>query len=314
MILDLFAGPGGWDEGLRLLGRTDVLGVEIDKAACATAIAAGHQRMVRDLYGLSTGRFSDVEGIIASPPCQGFSAAGNRDGLNDIDIVCNLIAAMAVGRDERRDAVLHVEDTKSLLLVEPIRFAYLLEPAWMVLEEVPAVRPVWEMTAAGLRAMGYRVWTGGVDSERYGVPQTRRREVLIAHRHRDVAEPEATHSRFYPTDPERRDPGVPRWVSMREALDWREPGWWFLRSNNQPNSARRPINHPAPTIAGANSTGDRVWINDCSATMPVTVRDAAVLQSFPADYPWRGRQAQKYKQIGNAVPPLMASAVLRQVL
>ena len=48
--------------------------------------------------------------------------------------------------------------------------------------------------------------------------------------------------------------------------------------------------------------------------MPVTVKDAAVLQSFPADYPWRGRQAQKYKQIGNAVPPLMAAAVLRQVL
>lgn len=45
MIVDLFAGPGGWDEGLRLLGVQDVVvGLELDSAACATAEAAGHLR------------------------------------------------------------------------------------------------------------------------------------------------------------------------------------------------------------------------------------------------------------------------------
>lgn len=52
MILDLFAGPGGWDEGLRDLGRTDVVGLDLDDAACRAAMAAGHLRIRADVTGL----------------------------------------------------------------------------------------------------------------------------------------------------------------------------------------------------------------------------------------------------------------------
>ena len=47
-ILDLFAGPGGWDEGAAMIGLTDTVGVELDKWACATAEAAGHARIQSD--------------------------------------------------------------------------------------------------------------------------------------------------------------------------------------------------------------------------------------------------------------------------
>ncbi len=52
LIVDLFAGPGGWDEGLAALGRRDVVGVEWDEAACLTAEAAGHRRVRADVAAL----------------------------------------------------------------------------------------------------------------------------------------------------------------------------------------------------------------------------------------------------------------------
>jgi hypothetical protein len=80
LIVDLFAGPGGWSCGLRALGLHDI-GVEWDAAACATRIAEGHLTIQGDVSKTPTAPFKGRTWmLLASPPCQSYSVAGNRKG------------------------------------------------------------------------------------------------------------------------------------------------------------------------------------------------------------------------------------------
>ena len=78
-IVDLFADAGGWDEGLRLLGY-EAVGIELDRWACATARAAGHERVEADIAAIDPMEFAPVWGLIGSPPCQAYSTAGKGLG------------------------------------------------------------------------------------------------------------------------------------------------------------------------------------------------------------------------------------------
>lgn len=67
MIVNLYAGPGGWCRALVELGRESI-GIEWDAAACATRAAVGYPTIRADIGTYPTGPFHDVEGLIASPP------------------------------------------------------------------------------------------------------------------------------------------------------------------------------------------------------------------------------------------------------
>ncbi|WP_407549071.1 DNA cytosine methyltransferase [Streptomyces sp. Pv4-95] len=392
MILDLFAGPGGWSRALSVLGIRDV-GLEWDAWACKTRAAAGQLTIRTDAALYPTWPFvGRTRGLIASPPCQAWSMAGKRLGLIDQPLVHQAVSDLAAGRDTREALLGACRDVRSLLAAEPMRYLHDLnsvgEPEWVAMEEVPDVLPLWKQYAVILRRWGFSVWTGILNAADYGVPQTRRRAILLASRIRMAQPPAPTHAQV--AEPESLfGPGRARWVSMAQALGWGatdrpvptvcagggpgggpepfpsgsrktlvnardrgtwtpRPGgvallddrenraasapqltanahrWsWSLRSNNQANATVRSIQEPAGTLFFGHRSNECTWVAEPAATPPenaeppavpepirITAREAGLLQTFPANYPWAGNKGQQFSQIGNAVPPLLAGHLL----
>ncbi|MEU6666257.1 DNA cytosine methyltransferase [Streptomyces sp. NPDC046727] len=212
----------------------------------------------------------------------------------------------------------------------------------VILEQVPAVMPVWKEYAKVLASLGYRTKRQFMHTEEFGVPQTRRRAVLMARLGgtgplHDVP---GTHERYRPgglsagssqaphadTLPlgERKDPCV----SMKKALelarsiktDLPERPAFTVISNygtgGDPEArGRRDHDAPSATITGKVSRNRLVHKGtdeDLAEFDRFTHAEAGVLQTFPVEYPWRGNDIPQ--QIGNAVPPRLALHVLRHVL
>ncbi|WP_069466038.1 DNA cytosine methyltransferase [Actinacidiphila rubida] len=223
MVLDLFAGPGGWSYAASVLGVRDI-GLEWDPWACQTRAAAGLLTIRTDVAMYPVRPFAGKTwGLIASPPCQAWSMAGKRLGLLDKPLVHQAVADFAAGRDTRAHLLTACRDERSLLAAEPMRYLHALhqagQPEWVLMEEVPDVLPLWRQYAAILRSWGFSAWTGILNAADYGVPQTRRRAILIASRVRTAVPPEPTHAAV-PEPESLFGPGRRRWVSMAQALGW----------------------------------------------------------------------------------------------
>jgi DNA (cytosine-5)-methyltransferase 1 len=288
VIVDLFRGPGGWSEGLKQLGMTD-WGVEICGWAHATAQMAGHVGARADVVHYDPACHEDVDGVIASPVCTTFSRAGKQAGLADQAYVHRAIADLAAGRDTRTILRSQCKDPKSLLTAEPARFLRAWRPDWVAMEQVPDVLPIWQQYAQILRGWGYSAWTGILNAADYGVPQTRRRAILIANRHQAVGPPEPTHAE-HAQDEGLFGPDRQRWVSMADALGWTGgltvntrgerttpggnefsadgPSWaltekarsWALRNDTQANACERSLDEPAGTLFFGARCNDVSWV------------------------------------------------------
>lgn len=210
MIIDLFGGPGGWDEAAKELGLEGVIGIEHDLAACQTRAAAGHLTIRADVSTFPLEQFGPVEGLIASPPCTDWSQSGKRAGLDG--------------------------ETGKLVL-EVDRWVRALRPRWIACEQVPPAIEWWQRFARDFQELGYSTWAGILNAANYGVPQTRQRAFLLCSLDRRVVPPHPTHDRS-PMPGLFGDDLLP-WVSMAEALGW-YPAPDAIADGDE----------PAPTVCG----------------------------------------------------------------
>lgn len=163
------------------------------------------------------------------------------------------------------------------LVWQPARWVAALRPRWVALEQVPAVLPLWEAMARALEVHGYRCWTGVLSAERYGVPQTRKRAILLASLDCQPQPPEATHQAYVPGEPARAGepdlfgPGLHPWVDIcngRRPIDpvvevltpdttpWMNwPGLWGDVTTG--HIIRGPLTHRTPALLAA-SVGARI--------------------------------------------------------
>jgi len=327
--INLFGGPGGTCLGAKSLG-IDPLGIEWDDAACATREAAGLRTLQADVSDLDPLDFAPCEVILASAPCPTYSSAGNGGGRLLTDLVVRCLHELAAGNDtraQRREEAFEVllpiywerEQEKarkkkreadrektddrarrdadmSLLVVEPLRWVLALKPRFVALEQVPEVLGLWSQMAGILDTLGYSTWTGVMEAERYGVPQTRERAILMADREGPVHPPRPTHQRYVKGEEQRHEVTMEGeilpWISMAEALGWegetvntrgdrKTPGgnefsaerpswsltektrsWIRYRNGSRENAAERGADEPAPTVHFGKACNDVRWINE----------------------------------------------------
>lgn len=310
-VIDLFAGAGGLSLGLKAAGFHTVAAIEKNPDAVDTYVRnVGADFIInRDVVEIDFRKFRGIDIVAGGPPCQPFSTGGLRQGRRDV-----------------RD-----------LLPEFVRAVLEIEPRGFLLENVPGLGTDTHRTYLHevLTPLFDHYKISGphlVNAANYGVPQSRRRMIIVGIREREFRMPDGDPKRRVPAAAvlTRRPKGDPNTSKIVYA---KNPD---LRPNPYHgqlfNGGGRPIDlsTPAPTMlasAGGNKThfldigghvppyhthlarGGRPRRGELPDARRLTVAECAALQSFPAGMVFAGSRSSQYTQVGNAVPIKLAQVI-----
>lgn len=339
--LSLFSGAGGLDLGFHAAGFRVVEAVEIEAAYCATLRANAepgrafeglevHCKDIREFVTeLDPARYRDagIEFIIGGPPCQTFSAAGRRSG-----------------------GVLGTDDERGQLFKAYCDILEAVEPKGFVFENVYGLPGAngggpWREIVAAFSELGYTLRAEVLDAADYGVPQHRERLIMVGYRNGEFEFPLPTHG------PDARSDRP--LVSAGEAIeDLQDPDETFHANHLGGRYGHllalvppglnysfftQEMGYPEPIFAWRSKFHD--FLHKTDPTFPArtikakpgkftgpfhwknrhfTAAELKRLQSFPDDYEIRGTYNKVVEQIGNSVPPglatMVATAVREQLL
>lgn len=275
--IDLFSGCGGLSLGFQDAGIEVVAAFDNWKEACDVYAANfNHPVFQTDLSNVEDiKKFKEwsPDIIIGSPPCQDFSSAGKRDE--------NL------GR-----AGLTVSYAKIISNVKP---------EWFLMENVERIKKsqVLQEAISVLKGSGYGLSSAVLDSSYCGVPQNRKRFILVGHLH--------SKDHFLDTYFTRNQSSSPMTIHdyMGKELDiefyYRHPRSYARRgifSVYEPSPTIRGVNRPVPKNYKKHE-GD---LCDPSKVRPLTTIERSYIQTFPKTFKWLGTKTSTEQMIGNAVP------------
>tara|TARA_Y100000310_G_scaffold324189_1_gene385745 strand:- start:4384 stop:5430 length:1047 start_codon:yes stop_codon:yes gene_type:complete len=316
--LDLFSAAGGLTLGLKRAGIEPVAAVEMNAAAARTY--AQHTRcdhFVQDVREVDFSPYRNrIDLVYGGPPCQPWSTGGLRKGNSD-----------------SRDMI--------PAFIDVLRA---VNPPFFLMENVPglAVRSrlhYLERILAEFRLLGFEVSWGILNAADYGVPQKRKRLFVLGGREHRIRLPAPTHgdgtgcprvatSAVIGLAPMGEAPTCP--VKYARSPDLRRSPF----AGHVYNGGGRPIDLAAPchTIlasAGGNKTH---WVDTEDVAVEyhshlmnggapregvvpgarrLSVEESAAIQTFPPDLEFSGSRSATYKQVGDAVPPVLAAAIGR---
>lgn len=301
-VVSLFSGAGGLDLGFIRAGHEIVWANDHFADAVETyKTNIGEHITCANIEEVPSSEIPDADIVIGGFPCQGFSVANwNRKA----------------------------SDTRNSLYLEMLRVVRDKRPSFFLAENVKGLLSmekgeVLKLIIADFESAGYHVSWAVLNSADYGVPQKRMRVFLAGTRHdvepQVLMPPAATHA-----DPSKGTRLlVEPWLSVGRALEGLgEPSeiTWPNHTNSlyklefSTYLGHRPVDpdKPAPTVtARGDERGGVVVLPHPNSQRRMTVRELATVQSFPRDFIFHGSKTSGYRQIGNAVPPLMAESVAR---
>ncbi len=289
-VISLFSGAGGIDLGLVQAGLEIVWAVDNDNDSVETYRKnIGDHVICKDIAEVSSKEIPNADIIIGGFPCQGFSMANRFRTKTD-------------GRNKLYEEMLRIIKDK--------------QPKWFVAENVKGILSldggrIFKKIIEDFNKTGYNIKYKLVNMADHGVPQTRKRILILGTRNDlspdlEICHPEPTHSEI--------KSGLKKWVSINEAL--RE----LKKYKSFPNDVgskyktvyRNFIGHrktdgnkPSPTIlARGNGKGGVCAIPHPTKKIRLTIRESAMIQTFPIDFEFCGKVNSMYRQIGNAIPVL----------
>ncbi len=347
-VISLFSGAMGLDIGVQEAGLRVVIGQDFDQSCVETRKANGHNVLGGDIRDIDPQTLLDMTGlkvgepflICGGPPCQPFSTAGKRLGIND---------------------------PRGSLFMDFIRMIDYIKPRFFVMENVKGIMSaplkhvptterdendpdqrfgtVLDVILSEFDKLGYKTVYGLLDAVNYGVPQFRERFILIGSRdHEAVFLPIPTHFQIH-QNPEYR------WQTIGPAICDLENdfgdcatlseerkrflhlvpeggNWRNLPANLIPEAMggayksgggkvgfyrRLSYAQPAPTLTTSPAQKATMLCHP-KKDRPLSVKEYARIQQFPEDWVFIGTSSAKYKQIGNAVPVGLGKAIAMAII
>jgi DNA (cytosine-5)-methyltransferase 1 len=333
-FIDLFSGCGGFSKGLEMAGHECLLGVDY-QAAAVESFGKNHKKahaIHMDITKLSKSKleklidFDEVDMVVGGPPCQGFSTVGRGD-VNDTR---NTLFQQFV-------RIVRVTSPK-IILFENVT-------GMLAKKNEPVLKKIF----ASFERLGYQMDAQVMSADEFGVPSRRRRAIIMGVKGGVPQFPKQTHGvkkmpitvkeafknlktkkgalHNHEIDKaflsnkldEKRLKHIPAGAGIRYEKDEKaylpkkirfDVNWETMNENRfrQTRLQRIPWDTPAPTILTS-----RTSYYHPEEHRYLTVREAAALQSFPNDFIFQGSTTAQFRQIGNAVPPVLAMSIGKEI-
>lgn len=298
--LELCAGAGGQAIGLELAGFEHIGLVENDAHACETLRLNRPNWDVfeEDLNKFDASNFKGVELVAGGLPCPPFSIAGKQLGKEDER---DLFPAMLRIVDETRPKAIMIENVRGLLGKQFADYRILIE--------------------GRLAQLGYAADWKLLNASDFGVPQLRPRVVMVA------IQKQFAENFHWPQLRKKPKTVGETLIDLMKTRNWKHAVEWKQQANDiAPTIVGGSKKHGGPDLGPTRAK--RAWAElrvdgmgianeapdrDFYGSPKLTNRMVARLQGIPDDWQFSGRKTATYRQIGNAFPPPVATAVAKEI-